>query len=75
MATTINVKLKILSLFVLMALLPVVTASGQSYPVTTAIYPSVHAEVPTGEGWKTTPSGVLYYSSSNVSVSVHSSGN
>ena len=28
-----------------------------------------------GGGWKTTSSGVLYYSSSNVSVSVHSLGN
>ena len=28
--------------------------------------------VPSGEGWKTTSGGVLYYSSDNVSVSVHS---
>ena len=31
--------------------------------------------VPSGEGWKTTPSGVLYYSSDNVRISVHSGGN
>ena len=29
--------------------------------------------LPSGEGWKTTPSGVLYYSSINVTVSVHNS--
>ena len=28
-----------------------------------------------GGGWKTTSSGILYYSSSNVSISVHSAGN